>query len=391
MTGSSEVGGRRRQLRSPGRVGRVLLVVAIVLVAGVAGAGIVGYVVTTYGEPILVVYTYPSLFGGPGSSAYAAVFDTFAAAHHVRLDVEFPSGNLVGTLLAEANAPAADLVIGLDEITGPEAEAHGLLLPYAPPELANVSPPIAQEISADHGVVPYEWGYLAIDYNETSPNFYRASGGAVANATFPDFATNSSWANQLLIEDPTVDITGEEFLVWQIEYYEQVLHQNWTTFWKGVLPHLTYKPAPDWGTAFGEFSTPPGNPGMVVSYSTDPAYAAYYGDSGQFNSTVSWWNGTEYGWRTVYGVGIVSGSRHVALDEELEEWLLSGTVQAMIPTSEWEYPANTTVTLPAVFGAALDPSAIVPLNDGTTPAAVRGSLNGWLTTYEELADQLLPP
>ena len=387
MTSTADAHRPTRRLRGPGRLGRVLKVTAVALIVILAGFGVAEYVASTFGEPTLVVYTYSSLFGGPGTSAYSEVFDTFANAHHVRIDVEFPSGNLVSTLLAEANAPAADVVIGLDEITGPEAEAHHLLTPYAPPELANVSPELIGDLSPDDGVVPYEWGYLAIDYNES---FYRATGGLVAHATLPDFADNETWANQLLIEDPTVDITGEEFLVWEVEYYEQVLHQNWTSFWTGVLPHLSYKPAPDWGTAFSEFSTPPGNPGMVVSYSTDPAYAAYYGEAGEFNSTVSWWNGTAYGWRTVYGVGIVSGSRHLTLDQEFENWLLSGTVQSEIPTNEWEYPANETIGLPSVYAAALDPSEIVPLNDGTTPDQVVASLNGWLTTYEELANQLLP-
>jgi thiamine transport system substrate-binding protein len=388
MTEAADVPGSPRRLRAPGGLGRVLKVTAVVLVVVLAGFGVAEYLSTSIGEPTLVIYTYSSIFGGPGTPAYSAVFDTFANAHHVHIDVEFPSGTLVSTLLAQANAPSADLVVGLDEITATQAEQHGLLTPYAPPELQNVSPELVNEISPDHGVVPYDWGYLAIDYNES---FYNASGGAVTHATFPDFATNASWANQLLIEDPTVDITGEEFLVWQVEYYEQVLHQNWTDFWRGVFPHLTYKPAPDWGTAFGEFTTPPGNPGMVVSYSTDPAYAAYYGAGGQFNSTVSWWNGTAYGWRTVYGVGIVSGSRHLTLDEEFENWLLSGTVQSLVPTNEWEYPANSTIPLPSVYAAALNPTGIVPLNDGTTPENVVGSLNGWLTTYQELADQLQPP
>ncbi len=377
-----------RRLRGPGRLGKVLRVTAVVVVVLVAGIGVAEYLSTGLGEPTLVVYTYPSLFGGPGTPAYSEVFGTFAAAHHVHIEVEFPAGTLASTLLAQSNAPQADLVIGLDEITAPEAEEHGLLVPYAPPELSSVSPSLVGQISPDDGVVPYEWGYLAIDYNAS---FAAASGGAVAHATFPDFVTNSSWANQLLIEDPTVDITGEEFLVWEVEYYEQVLHQNWTTWWTGVLPDLTYKPAPDWGTAFAEFSTPPGNPGMVVSYSTDPAYAAYYGAGGQFNSTVSWANGTAYGWRTIYGVGIVSGSRHLALDQEFEQWLLSGPVQSLIPTNEWEYPANGTVPLPPVYDAALNPAGIVALNAGTTPEAVAGSLNGWLNTYQQMADQLLPP
>jgi thiamine transport system substrate-binding protein len=388
MTEVANAPRRPRRLREPGRLGRILKVAVVATVVVVAGFGVAEYLSSGLGEPTLVVYTYSSLFGGPGTSSFAAVFQPFESSHHVRIDVEFPSGTLASTLLAQANAPAADLVIGLDEITAPEAESHHLLQPYAPPELTDVSPALVDEISPDYGVVPYEYGFLAIDYNSS---FYTATHGAIAEATFPDFVANASWARQLLIEDPTVDITGEEFLVWEIEYYQNVLHQNWTAFWNGVLPNFVYKPATDWGTAFGEFTTPPGNPALVVSYSTDPAYAAYYGESGQFNSTVSWWNGTAYGWRTIYGIGIVAGSRHLALDEEFENWFLSGAVQSQIPTSEWEYPANETVPVPAVFDAAIDPATIVPLNDATTPSDLAASLNGWVTTYQELANRLVPP
>jgi len=361
-------------------------IVAVVVV--VAGFGVAEYLSSGLGEPTLIVFTYPSLFGGPGTDAFNAVFGPFESAHHVRIDVEYPPGTLASTLLAQANAPSADLVIGLDEITAPEAEAHHLLTPYTPPELANISPALVSEISPDLGVVPYEYGYLALDYNYS---FYAATHGAVGQATFPDFVTNSSWARQLLIEDPTVDITGEEFLAWQIEYYENVLHENWTDFWSGVLPNLAFKPAPDWGTAFGEFTSPPGAPGLVVSYSTDPAYEAYYGQSGSFNSTVSWWNGTAYGWRTIYGIGIVAGTRHLALDQEFENWFLGGAVQSQIPTTEWEYPANATVPVPSVYDAAIDPASIVALNDATTPGDLAASLIGWVTTYQELANRLLPP
>jgi thiamine transport system substrate-binding protein len=387
MSGPVPSGSSPRRLRPPGRLGQWLKVAAVVTAVVVAGVGLAAYLGSGLGEPTLTIYTYSSLFGGPGTAAYAYVFDTFASVHHVHLDVEFPSGTLVSTLLAQANAPAADLVIGLDEITAPQAESRGLLVPYTPPELANVSPGLVDEISPGHGVSPYEWGYLAIDYNSS---FANRTEGAVAHATLPEFAENSSWARQLLIEDPTVDITGEEFLVWEIEYYEHVLGENWTDFWSGVLPHLR-PPATDWGTAFGEFTTPSGDqPQMVVSYSTDPAYAAYYGQGGQYNSTVSWWNGTAYGWRTLYGVGIVAGTRHLGLDEEFVDWLMSGNVQNEIPLNEWEYPANETVHVPAVYSAALDPSGVVPLNDETSPDAVASSLYGWVSTYEQLANQLLP-
>jgi thiamine transport system substrate-binding protein len=383
MSGAAPPSGRARPIRGPGRSRRILVTIACVVVVIVAGLGV--YSLASQQAATLVIYTYDSLFGGTdcGAANWSIVFGAFESAHDVHIDVECPAGTLASTLLAQQNAPAADLVIGLDELTAPEADADHLLVPYAPPELANVSPTLVAELAPDDAVVPYEWGYLGIDYNAS---FAAQTGGAITHATLPEFTTNASWARQLLVEDPSVDITGEEFLVWEIEYYEQVLHQDWQGFWKAVLPEMTnWPPAPDWGTAFGEFTSPTDHPQMVVSYTTDPAYAAANGQAGQFNSTVSWWNGTAYGWRTIYGIGIVAGSHHLSLDEQFEDWFLGGTVQSLIPLNEWEYPANSTVALPSVYRAAVDPSTITPLNADTTPSEVAGNLTNWVNDWLAIA------
>jgi thiamine transport system substrate-binding protein len=381
MSGPPTGGALPRRVRGPGRARRVLVAVVAAVVVVIAGLGL--YTLSSQQTPTLVIYTYPSFFGGTdcGAANWSVVFGDFARAHDVHLEVECPAGTLVSTLLAQQNAPEADLVVGLDELTAPEAEAHHLLVPYAPPELANVSPNLVAELSPDDGAVPYEWGYLGIDYNTS---FAARTGGAVARATFPDFVANASWARQLLIEDPSVDLTGEEFLVWEVEYYEAVLHQDWQNFWRTVLPELP-PPATDWGTAFGEFTSPTDNPQLVVSYATDPAYWAEYGPSGQYNSTVSWWNGTAYGWRTIYGVGIVAGTHHLTLDEEFEQWLLGEEVQSLVPLNEWEYPANATIPVPSVYDAAIDPATITPLNADTTPSEVAGNLTGWVDAWLTLA------
>ena len=348
----------------------------------------------TSGETTLVVYTYPSLFNGncgAGAANLSFLLGEFERAHGVRIELVCPplGVNLVSALQSPGDyGPPADLVVGLDEVTAPEAESLGLLVPFSPSELASIPPWLVEELSPDHAVVPYEFGYLAIDYTES---FYEASGGAVAKATLPELVNNASWANQFLTENPSLDITGQEFLTWQVEYYETVLHEkNWTGFWQRFFSENHPNPALSWSDAFGVFGTPVGQNQLVVSYSTDPAYAVVngYGTSGPFNSTVSWWNGTAYGWRTIYGVGIVAGSRHVSLDEELEEWILGGTFQSYIPENEWEYPSNDSTALPTAFAASIDPSSIVALNNVTSPAAVAQNLfgpGGWIYTWESLA------
>ena len=196
-----------RGLRRPGQAGRVLLTVAIVAVVTLAGLGTYDFIQSEFGGTTLVVYTYPSLLGGAncgGSPAFTTAFQPFASAHGIRIDVVCPPGTAYSWLVDQSGAPAADLVIGLDEITTPEAEAAHLLTPYAPPALANVSPALVAELSPDDAAVPYEYGYLAVDYNET---FYAATGGRVASLNFTDLVDNTTWARSLLVEDPESDIT----------------------------------------------------------------------------------------------------------------------------------------------------------------------------------------
>jgi ABC-type thiamine transport system substrate-binding protein len=122
-----------------------------------------------------------------------------------------------------------------------------------------------------------------------------------------------------------------------------------------------------------------------VSYTTDPAYGVEYNQSGQFNSTVGSWNGTEYGWQSIYGIGIVAGTQHLSLDQDLVNWFLGGTVQSALPLNEWEYPANDTIAIPPVFAANPAPGPIVALDGRTTPAQIWANLSGpegYLNTWQ---------
>lgn len=377
-----ESGGTKR--RRTVRPLRVILAATIGLLVVLAGYAV--YDLVLYppggGPTTLVVYSYPSLLGGCGGSVVSGLLAEYQQTYGVHVDLECPSGTLVATLLAQKNAPVADVVVGLDEITAPQAESAGLLIPYAPPALADVNTSLSLELSVDHGVTPYEWGYLGFDYNLS---FARATGDAVAHTTFADFSTNHTWASSLMVEDPTTDITGEEFLLWEIAYSLHVARDNWQTWWQEVDPYVAV--APDWGSAYAAFTTPPNSPALVVSYSTDPAAQAYYGGPDSFNTSVAWANGTAYGWKTVYGLGIVQGTHHLAAAQEFVNWFLSAHVQNQIPTNEWEYPANTTIPLPGVFNYSLDPSAIVPLNSYLSPSTIVASLPGWLDAWQTMENQ----
>jgi thiamine transport system substrate-binding protein len=381
---TSGVPGPVYRRRQPLQARRVWLAIGVAVLVGVAGYAAYAYWVTRTpsGEPTLTVYTYPSLFGGSCSApAFSTVFGTFESAHKVHIDVECPPGTLLNALAAEKGSPRADLAIGLDEITAPVAEADGLLTPYRSPALAHVPGALVAELSPALAVTPYEYGYLALDY---CPAFANATSGAVGEATLPAFAENASWADNLIVENPTTDITGEEFLLAEIAFYQGVLHEDWTAWWRAVDPHLAAYPS--WSDAFNAFTCQAGTPGSVVSYSTDPAYAANAGTPGAFGATVFHWDGSAYSWRTIYGIGIVRGSAHLELDEAFVDWFLGGTVQAQIPTTEWEYPANATVPLPPVYASALNVSDVVALNPTFPPSSLPGQLPGWLDEWQTVAN-----
>ncbi len=368
--------GRGRARRIPWLVP----VVAVIVV--VAAFGTYFYVATTAnpcagGPHTLVVETYASFFdsGATPASARSAVFGGFENATHSRVCVDYVTGDLATNLLPN-RAPLPDVVIGLDELTAPRVDAAGLLVPYAPPGLADVPSALVTNLAPDHSVVPYEYGFIGLDYNVS---YDESHGRPFSTGDYlAAVEANRSLAAQFLYEVPP-DITGEEFLAMQVAYSISVLHVNWTDFWHTIGPEAPS--TTDWGTGFAAFSA--GTYASFVSYTTDPAYGAYFGPAGAVNTSVLRHGGQNYSWESIYGVGIVRvGVHNLTLAEQFENWLLSGPVQSGIPTNEWEYPANTTTPLPGAFNWSVPPSSITPLNSFESVDATAANLPGWILQWQ---------
>jgi thiamine transport system substrate-binding protein len=366
--------------RARRRIPWVVPVVAAIAI--VAGFGTYFYLQTTSascvgGPHTLVVETYESFFdSGPDpAAARSTVFGGFENATHSRVCVEYESGDLATNLLTSGSA-RPDVVVGLDELTAPRLDASGLLVPYAPPQLAHVSPALVANLAPDHSAVPYEYGFIGLDYNTT---YNAAHGDPFSSGNYlATVAGTASLTSQFLYEVPP-DITGEEFLAMQIAFSTELLHQNWTTFWRTVGP--VAPSTTDWGSGFSEFSA--GDYATFVSYTTDPAYGAYFGPAGELNTSVLRYGGANYSWESVYGAGIIRGGVHnLTLAEQFENWLLSGSVQDAVPLNEWEYPANDTALLPGAFNWSVPPSSITPLNSFQSVSATADDLPGWILQWQ---------
>lgn len=363
----------------------IALVIAVVVV--IAGFSVYYSLISKpTGEKTLTVYTYSSFmaYGPNKTKAFNAVFGTFEKAHNVKIVVKTPGDGILQQLQAEKNNPRADIVIGLTNMNGVVASSQGLLINYTPPADSYINSSLLKDMgSAASYITPYEYSYLGIDYNKS---FVNSTSSAVNGSFMPSFGdlAGSALASNLLLENPTVDDTGLGFLLWQIAYYKYVLHDsNWTDWWNATKPYTQGHIYDSWDTAFSYFDT--GNhTNLVVSYLTDPAYNNFFGYGNSTGSSVTYHNGTAYGWRTIYGTGIVNGSSNLALDKEFVNYFLSPTVQNEIPTNEWMYPANSSIALPPSFDVLPNQNNIYPLNNYVTASDIAANIQTWETQWLNL-------
>ncbi|MCL4330519.1 MAG: thiamine ABC transporter substrate-binding protein [Candidatus Thermoplasmatota archaeon] len=369
MDPAPEVERKGRQLKP---FEKKLIALVIVLVVVIAGFSVFYYLQTgdNHGKT-LVVYTYSSFmaYGLNKTAAYNAVFGTFEKEYGVNIVVRTPAQGLLPTLEAQKGNPQADIVIGLTNVNGIQAVQNGLLVKYRSPATEDINSTLMDEMGmASAFLTPYEYSYLGIDYNKT-----HFTGNFVPS--FSDLARQAN-ATNMLLENPATSETGQEFLLWEIAYYQYLMNENWTSWWSSVKPYTTNHIYDSWSTAFSQFESANAS-SLLVSYQSDPAYNDYFGYGNFTGSTVTSHAGLDYGWRTIYNIGIVNGSANIGLDEAFINYFLGPTVQNLIPTNEWMYPANTTIHLPSVYNTTTNPSGIIPLNRFLNATAISMNLQTW--------------
>ena len=96
-------------------------------------------------------------------------------------------------------------------------------------------------------------------------------------------------------------------------------------------------------------------------------------------------DGNEYGWRTIYSIGIVNGSSYEGLSEDFVNYFLGGTVQGEIPLNEWMYPANSSIPLPSVYNVTMRQTNIIPLNNFINATVIYENIQNWETEWLDLS------
>ena len=290
------------------------------------------------GAKNLTVWTYDSFVSEWGPSAKLAEL----YAKKTGVAVEFVSKGDGGALLAELKNTGAkaeaDIVIGLDNNTAPLALATGLFAPAKLPNLAKVDKKLI--VDEKNRLVPYDYGDFAFIWDSESKITPPAS---LEDLTKPEYA------KKVIIMDPRTSTPGLGLLAWT----EAVYKDGWRDYWKRLAPSILAM-TPGWDTGYGLFTK--GEAPLVLSYSTSPAYHKAYENTERYK-TLAFAEGHS---AQVELAGILAASKRKKDAEKFLNFLLSEEAQALLPETQWMFPANAATTLPASFSVV--PKGIVTLS-----------------------------
>ncbi len=302
-------------------------------------------------RPVLTVLTYDSFAAewGPGP-AIEKGFEASCAC-----DLQFVTAGDGAAVLArlklEGADTAADVVLGLDTNLTADARASGLIAPHGL-QLANYLPVPFD----DSRFVPFDWGWFAFVYDKTRV--------ATPPASFRDLAASNL---KVVIEDPRSSTPGLGLLLWVKKAYGDQAAQVWADLADNIVTVT-----PGWDQAYGLFLK--GEADMVLSYTTSPAYHLIAeGDASKAAAAFS-----EGHYLQIEVAGLVASSSHMELGKSFLSYLAGDEAQAILPTTNWMYPAKTPAAgLPKGFETLIRPATSLLYPEDEAQALRQAAVQEW--------------
>ena len=303
--------------------------------------------------PVLNVLTYDSFAAewGPGPAVEKAFEATCAC------DLRFVTAGDGAALLArvklEGATSDADVVLGLDTNLTAAATASGLFAAHGQTIANDLPVPFADPL-----FLPFDWGYFAFVYDKTKL--------ATPPASFEALAASDI---KILIQDPRASTPGLGLLMWVKAAYGDRSGE----IWAGLADNIVTV-TPGWSEAYGMFLE--GEADMVLSYTTSPAYHLI-AESDDSKAAAAFDEGH---YLQIEVAGKLAASDQPALADAFLTFMGSEAFQAVIPETNWMYPAKTLASgLPEGFKTLITPvkSLLIPADEAE---AMRGKgIEEWQT------------
>jgi thiamine transport system substrate-binding protein len=299
-------------------------------------------------------------------SASATVISSFEKTNNVKL-VFLKSGD-AGAALNKAiltkDAPLADVFYGVDNTFLSRALDSSIYLPYTSPMLAQI--PAQFKLDSSDQALPVDYSDVCISYDKE----YFVSHNLPVPVTLEDLI-KPEYKNMLVMENPATSSPGLAFLMATIQHFGTNAYLG---YWKSLRANGVVV-VDGWETAYyTNFSGSSGHgpQPLVVSYATDPAAEVVNATTSLMDSPVGSMLGAGTCFRQIEFVGILKGTKQLALARKFVDFMLGQQFQQDMPLQMYVYPVNTTAKLPDAFvkynqvpaqPAALDPALITSNRD----------------------------
>jgi thiamine transport system substrate-binding protein len=309
----------------------------------------------------LVVYAYDSFVAEWGPAPL--VIPKFEALHGVKVSVVSvgDAGQVLNRSILEKDSPQADIVLGIDNNMLARALEEEVLEPYRSMDLSVI--PQELVFDASGSVTPFDYGYFAFVYDSEILKDPPQSLEELTDARF---------RKKIIVEDPRTSSPGLGFLLWTIAVYGE----DYLEYWKRLLPNLLTI-TDGWDTAYGMFTA--GEAPMVLSYTTSPAYHLEYEQSERYKALLF----EEGNYLQIEGMGVLKGAPHRQLARKFIDFIISPEFQEEIALTNWMYPVNPQVELPASFRVAPEPKRSLQL----TAEEIRRNQERWITAWVKLVSR----
>jgi thiamine transport system substrate-binding protein len=282
----------------------------------------------------LVIYAYDSFVAewGPGPK----VIPLFEKAYNCKVTLvsKGDAGQVLSAAILEKAGPKADVLVGLDNNLVRKAIQADVLEPFTPKNLAQMAPGL--DFDPTHHLIPYDFGYFCLIWDSQK---LANPPKNLAELTKPEYA------KKLILMDPRTSTPGLGFLATVVA----LKGAAWPEFWKALKPSILTVTS-GWDAGYGMFTQ--GEAPLVISYTTSPAYHVENDKTERYKAILF----PEGLIMQIEAAGIVKGARHAELAKAFIEFMLTPPFQNELPLTQWMYPVNPSVQLPASYRVAPKPA-----------------------------------
>jgi thiamine transport system substrate-binding protein len=282
------------------------------------------------------------------------------------------AGAALNKAILTADAPLADVFYGVDNTFLSRALEAGIYTPYASPLLAQI--PAEFKLDPQERALPVDYGDVCINYDKA----YFTTHNLSVPVTLEDLA-KPAYSRLLVVENPATSSPGLAFLLATIKHFGP---DGYLDFWKSLRANGVVV-VDGWETAYyTNFSGSSGHgpQPLVVSYASSPAAEVVFSPTPLTETPIGSILGPGTCFRQIEFVGILKGTKHLALAEKFVDFMLGRQFQEDMPLQMYVYPVNLLAKLPDVFvkyAQIPDQSAVLD------PAVISASRDQWVQAWTQ--------